>query len=448
MNNPKNRTKFILEAGLTIIFLFLILTHVHAQNAEQYRDFGHNFAEKLETPAYAIPPGPYDAAYQSLDKHVAIPKWFKNAKFGIYAHWGVYSVPAYDNEWYPRNMYNKTGKVYKHHVETYGSPLKFGYPDFVSMFAAEQFDADQWAKLFKEAGAKFAGPVAEHHDGFSMWNSSWTPWNAYDKGPHKDIVGELEKAIHNQGLKFMTSFHHARNNLWENDGKWEGHYSYVKQYFPSLLEDPKRAIMYGYIPRQTFLEMWRGKLEEVIKNYHPDMMWFDFELKEIPDSVKTKYLAYYFNKADKWGKQVMVTSKNHQLPDDVGVQNFERGRASELKKNVWLTDDAIGDNSWSYVKNLKLKSTVEILHELIDIVSKNGVLLLNISPKASGIIPQDQQRILRRMGNWLEQNGEAIYGTRPWKVFGEGPTRLKKGGAFIKKINYTPKDIRYTQKGP
>ena len=438
----------------TIACLFLVLltgaisvSKSYGQDEQKYKNFGQHFGQRLKTPAYAVPNGPFKANYQSLASHKAVPKWFQNAKFGIYAHWGVYSVPAYSSEWYPRNMYNKKSKVYKHHLKTYGSPLKFGYPDFVPMFKAQDFNPDAWAKLYKEAGAKFAGPVAEHHDGFAMWNSTWTPWNAGDMGPHQDVVGELAKAIRKQGLKFITSFHHARNGLWKKNGKWKGHYSYVKKYFPSLLNNPKRAIMYGDMPRKTFFQMWRGELEEVINQYHPDIMWFDFDLKWIPDSVKTKYLAFYFNKANKNGQQVMVTSKNHEFPDNVGIQDFERGRAAKIRKTPWLTDDAIGNNSWGYVKNLQLESTGYLIHELIDIVSKNGQFLLNISPKADGIIPEAQKRRLLGMGRWLKQNGEAIYGTRPWKVFGEGPTRLKKGGAFVKKIHYTPKDIRYTKKG-
>ena len=435
--------------GWIIMAVFLVtgFTNALAQQSDSYENFGAHFGEKLQLPSYIIPNGPYQPNWNSLDKHDESPKWFRDAKFGIYFHWGVYSVPAFDSEWYPRNMYNKKGKVYKHHVATYGSPLKFGYPDFVPMFKAEHFDADAWAKLFKQAGARFAGPVAEHHDGFSMWDSDWTPWNAMDKGPHQDIVGELEKAIRKQGMRFITTFHHSKNNLWKKDGKWTGHYTFVNEYFPSLLKDPERAIMYGDMPRKTFLQMWRGKLEEVVNKYHPDIMWFDYRLGFIPDSVKTKYLAYYFNKADQWGKDVVVTSKHKQFPDAVGVEDFEKGRTNKLTKNAWLTDDTISKGSWCYTQDLEIKSTTEVLHTLIDIVSKNGQLLLNISPKADGTIPENQKDVLRGMGNWLDQNGEAIYGTRPWKIFGEGPTRLKKGGAFVKSIQYNAKDIRFTTKG-
>jgi alpha-L-fucosidase len=254
----------------------------------------------------------YTADWESLKKHNAAPEWFRDAKFGIYFHWGVYCVPAFGNEWYPRNMYRKDSHEYKHHLAKYGDPIDFGYHDFVPMFKAEKFDADVWAELFKKAGARFAGPVAEHHDGFAMWASDLTPWNAKDMGPKRDITDELAKAIRKRGMHFVTTFHHARNNLWEHqnrDGKWNGHYSFVKTDFPRLLEDPNNAILYGYMPREKFLQMWKGKLIEVIDKYQPDLMWFDAWLDEIPDEFKMSYLAYYFNKANEWGKDVVVTYK-------------------------------------------------------------------------------------------------------------------------------------------
>ena len=301
--------------------------------------------------------------------------------------------------------------------------------------------------MFKEAGAKFSGPVAEHHDGFSMWDTEWTPWNAVKKGPKRDIVGELEKAIRSRGMKFMTSFHHARNELWMDNGKWVGHYAAVKKYFPSLLNDPERNILYGYFPRPIFLASWRGKLEEVINRYHPDMMWFDGDMGYIPDSVLTKYLAFYLNSSKKDGREVVVTYKHSQLPSDVGIQDFERGGADRLEKIPWLTDDAIADNAWGYIEGMRLKTAQYIIHELADVVSKNGNLLLNVSPRPDGSIPEDQQKILRSVGAWLTLNGEAIYGTRPWWKFGEGPTQIKKAGSFVDKLNYTAEDIRYTRKG-
>jgi len=389
----------------------------------------------------------YTADWESLAKHKEAPEWFRDAKFGIYFHWGVYSVPAFGSEWYPRNMHQKGRREYAHHVETYGDPSKCGYDKFVPMFKAEKFDAEEWADLFEKAGARFAGPVAEHHDGFSMWASRLTPWNAMDRGPKRDLTGELATALRGRGMKLVATFHHARNNLWEKNGKWSGHYDGAKKDFAAALDDPERAILYGYMPREKFLEMWLGKLKEVIDKYQPDLMWFDSWLDEIPDEVKMQYLAHYFNKAKESGQEVVVTFKQSDLPREVAVDDYEKGRANRLTEFTWLTDDTISRGSWCYTKDLRIKPTREVIHVLIDIVSKNGQLLLNISPKADGTIPDDQREVLLGVGEWLGVNGEAIYETRPWVIFGEGPTRMKKGGHFVGSLSYSAQDIRFTTNG-
>jgi alpha-L-fucosidase len=394
----------------------------------------------------------FTSDWESLKQRDPAPKWFRDAKFGIYFHWGVYSVPAFGTEWYPRMMYDKTSAEYRYHVHTWGEPNKFGYPDFVPMFRAEKFDADQWAELFKKAGARFAGPVAEHHDGFSMWASKVNPWNTKNMGPHRDLVGELKKAVRKQGLRFVTTFHHARNGLYEieKDGKkyWTGHYEFVKKNFPELLNDPNRAIMYGYMPAQKFYQTWKDKLVEVIDNYQPDLMYFDGWLNEIPDKYKMEYLAHYFNEAGKAGKEVVVTYKEQDLPRQVGIEDFEKGRADHLTDFVWLTDDTISTGSWCYTRNLGIKKPAQIVRTLIDIVSKNGQLMLNISPMADGTIPDNQKKVLLRIGDWLKKYGEAVYETRPFVDYGEGPTQMEKGGHFVRmKGSYSAKDIRYTRKG-
>ncbi len=382
--------------------------------------------------------GRYKADWESLKKHEAAPKWFRDAKFGIYFHWGVYCVPAFGSEWYPRNMHRKGSREYRHHVATYGEPNEFGYHDFIPMFKAEHFDADEWADLFARAGARFAGPVAEHHDGFSMWASRVNPWNAKDMGPKRDIVGELARAIRKRGMRFFTSFHHARRRTW---------YPRVEGW-PTTSEDPKLRLLYGNMPAEQFYHMWLAKLLEVVDNYQPDIMWFDGKMHVIPDPYRTKYLAYYFNKADQWHKDVVVTYKGRDLPREIGVEDFEKGRLNHLAEYAWLTDDTISYGSWCYTRSLKIKPTREVLHVLIDIVSKNGQLVLNISPKADGTIPDNQRKVLLEIGAWLKKYGQAIYGTRPFVVFGEGPTRLKKSGRFARaKLDYTALDIRFTTRG-
>lgn len=397
----------------------------------------------------------YSSDWESLKEHNESPEWFKDAKLGIYFHWGIYSVPAFKTEWYPRHMHIKEGwsdgLVYKHHLETYGHPSEFGYHDFVPMFKAENFNADEWAELFVKAGARFAGPVAEHHDGFSMWNSDHTPWNSMDKGPKRDITGELEKAIRKQKMKFITTFHHARNNLYQNEkGEWTGHFDGIKKdSFPTLLEDKENAILYGYMERDEFLEMWKNKLVEVIDNYQPDIIWFDSWLDQIPEKYRQEFCSYYLNQAEKWGKDVVIVRKQDDLPLDVSVDDLEKSRKNKIGEKVWMTDETLSKGSWCYTKDLQIKEAKDVLHVLIDIVSKNGVLLLNISPMADGTIPENQKQVLLSMGDWLNKYGEAIYNTRPWYTFGEGPTKEPDGHyenhkEFLK-IKYSGKDIRYTK---
>jgi alpha-L-fucosidase len=438
VNDERSKVKKLIN----IVFVIIIITLLTGCAQQTSQNKSGDVIQKQS----------FIADWESLKKRNPAPDWFRDAKFGIYFHWGVYCVPAFNNEWYPHDMYDKKSPVYRHHIKTWGEPNKFGYPDFVPMFKAEKFNADQWADLFKKAGAQFAGPVAEHHDGFSMWASKLTPWNAKDMGPHRDIVGELEKAIRKRGMRFVTTFHHERNGLYEitKNGKtyWTGHYEFVKKYWPELLNDPCRAIMYGYMPADKYYQMWEDKLIEVIDHYHPDLMYFDGWLDEIPDKYKMEYLAHYFNDATALDKEVVVTYKEEDLPKGVGIEDYEKGRADKLTDYIWLTDDTISRGSWGYTENLRIKTTPEIVRTMADIVSKNGQLMLNISPKADGTIPDNQKKVLLEIGDWLRQNGEAIYGTRPFFDYGEGQAKMVSGGMFARmKGNYSAKDIRYTRKG-
>ena len=383
----------------------------------------------------------YQPRWESLIQHPT-PDWFRDAKFGIYFHWGVYSVPAYGNEWYPRNMYREETDIYKHHRETYGPQDKFGYKDFIPMFTAEHFNAEEWVKLFKKAGAKYIGPVAEHHDGFAMWDSKLTDWDAADMGPHRDITGELAKAARKEGLKFVTSFHHGYN--------WK----YYEPAFRYDAKDPKYAGLYGtpHAPgtpeSKAFLEDWLGKIIEVIDNYQPDYIWFDFGWQEETfEPYKRQFLSYYYNKAEEWGKNVVVTYKHDHLPEASAVLDLERGRLDSLRKKPWNTDTSIDRNSWCFIEDPDYKSANTLIDNLVDRVSKNGNTLLNIAPRPDGTIPKPQKERLLAMGEWFDVNGEAIYGTRYWKKYGEGPTQIE-GGNFIdgKKVKYTPEDIRFTVK--
>jgi len=379
--------------------------------------------------------GPYLPKWDSLFLFNEAPEWFRDAKLGIYFHWGVYTVPAYGSEWYPRLMHLKGHRVYRYHLQKYGGPEKFPYHKFIPMFRAEHFDPDQWADLFVRAGAKFAGPVAEHHDGFSMWASQVNPWNAGKMGPKRDVVGELEKAIRSRGLKFVTTFHHARRRNW---------YPRVKGW-ATTSTDPMLRMLYANLPDDLCDRLWLAKLGEVIDWYHPDLIWFDGRLEDVAEPYHLRFLACYLNGAANWGKEVVVTTKGHDFPPEVSIEDFEKGRLDRLTDYAWLTDDTISTGSWGYTQNLRIKPPHRVLHDFIDIVSKNGCLLLNISPRSDGIIPQNQQEVLLELGKWLKINGEAIYCTRPWFTFGEGPTRLQRGGHFVRGVEYTSKDIRYTR---
>jgi len=400
----------------------------------------------------------YEPNWESISQY-QIPEWFADAKLGIFIHWGAYSVPAYGSEWYPRRMYEKgvvrNGKgeikkrakdeVYQHHVATYGDPSEFGYKDFIPMFKAEKFDATEWVDLFKKAGAKYVIPVAEHHDGFAMYNSSHTRWNSVDMGPKRDILAELSAATKAQGLRFGASSHFAFNwNYFTREEGWD-------------TDDPQYADLYSRPHKQydpcdeEFLELWWNRTTDIIDSYQPDVLWFDFYIDR-PEFVPyhAKLAAYYYNKGVEWDQDVVLQTKNFHLesfPEGTNVLDIERGKLANIRKFPWQTDTSIGKNSWGYVTNWISKSPTSLLHDLIDIVSKNGCMLLNVGPKADGTIPQDQADVLLEMGEWLDVNGEAIYETRPWKIFGEGPTEVKMGHhSEGKNKAFTPEDFRFTQK--
>ena len=221
---------------------------------------------------------------------------------------------------------------------------------------------------------------------------------------------------------------------------------------PPSTNDSELDFLYGNIPEEQWLEeVWFGKLKEVIDKYQPDIIWFDSWLDQIPENYRQKFCAYYLNEAEKIGKEVVIIRKQDDLPLDVSVDDLEKSRKNELDEKSWMTDETVSTGSWCFTDNLKIKPTADVLHVLIDIVSKNGVLLLNISPMADGTIPDDQKNVLTTMGEWLSKYGEAIYETRPWYTFGEGPTKEPEGHfsnhrEFLK-VKYSAKDVRYTTKG-
>ena len=400
--------------------------------------------------------GPYRPDWESLQKY-EVPEWYKDAKFGIFIHWGVYSVPAFGNEWYPRNMYREGSEEYKHHIATYGAQDKFGYKDFVPMFKAEHFDAVAWARLFKEAGAKYVVPVAEHHDGFAMYDGGLSDWTAAKMGPRRDVIGDLAKAVRAEGLHFGASSHRVEHNFFLGVGRS----------IPSDINDPKYAAFYG--PAHNWLENkpgtplsndftyvssawaddWLARSSEIVEKYHPDIMYFDWWVGQ--PSIRpnlTRFAAFYYNASLKYGDHVgVINYKDYAIPEHCAVLDLERGQLGDVPL-YWQTDTSVSNKSWGYIKNDTFKSPQFVIHQLIDIVSKNGNLLLNIGPKSDGTIPDEVQQVLREVGAWLTVNGDAIYGTRPWRTYGEGPTKVAAGSFHdTDTANYTAEDFRFTTKG-
>lgn len=396
-----------------------------------------------------ISAGPYAPTWDSLENYT-IPEWYVHDRFGIFIHWGVYSVPAFKNEWYPRLMYQQGSEVYEHHVKTYGSHKVFGYKDFIPRLTAEKFDPAQWAALFKESGAQFIMPVAEHHDGFQMYGSDLSKWNAVKMGPKRDIVGELGREFEKVGLKLGVSSHRAEHWWFFDGGK----------HFDSDVQDPNYQDLYGPAadaptyhqdhlanpPSEDFLEDWLLRTCELVNKYQPQIVWFDWWIMNHAfKPYLKKFAAYYYNKAAAWEKQVAINYKYDAYPSGTAVFDVERGQLSGIERLFWQTDTSVSKNSWGYIEGHDYKSATDILCDLVDIVSKNGALLLNIGPRPDGTIPEEEQAILRSIGEWLKVNGESIYGTRPYSVFGEGPTKVT-DGAFTDthRTPFTSEDIRFT----
>ena len=403
-------------------------------------------------------PQKFQPNWESIKANYKDPEWFNKQKFGIFIHWGAYSVPAYGSEWYPRLMYMDTAtfsaelrheldgpnKVHTYHKEHWGNPKKFGYKDFIPMFKGENFNPDAWIDLFKKAGAKYVIPVADHHDGFAMYKSHTTRWNAAEMGPKRDVLGELFKAGRKKGMIMGTSSHYAFN--WSYYNK-KDHFDTTDPNFSDLYS-PKGKDLTEPVSEE-FKEKWWLRIKDIIDNYQPDILWLDFCI-DIPDfaDYRPKLAAYYYNKGVEWNKEVVLQDKNfsHEaFPEGTVIYDLERGKLPGIRELPWQTDTSIGKNSWSFITEWESKTPDELIDDLVDIVSKNGCLLLNVGPKSDGTIPEDQQEVLLKMGEWLDANGAAIYNTTYWKTFGEGPTEVSEGHhSESNNHKLTAQDIRFT----
>lgn len=389
----------------------------------------------------------FEPTVESLRTHKC-PEWFQNAKFGIYLHWGVYSV-AERGEWYARQMYIEGDPVYQHHVKTYGHPSKFGYKDLIPLWKAEKFDPERLVSLFKQAGARYFTPCAIHHDNFDLWNSKYHKWNSVNMGPKKDITGMWRDSALKNGLRFGVTTHLERSYSWFNVNKgadkegqfkgvpYDGNDPAYKDYYfekhdDTDLRQPRNA-------PESWRKTWTMRIKDLIDNYHPDFLYFDGAVPFMGDDqgrTGLEMIAYLYNQNMGWNNgnmEAVMCIKNisdHGFYfDGVATLDIEGSRADRLLEEHWQTDHSIGP--WGYYAGAGYRSVTEIIHELVDIVSKNGNLLLNVPPRADGTLDEKTEEILKAIGRWNDVNGEALYDTRPWIKYGEGNFRFTKKGKTL-----------------
>lgn len=392
------------------------------------------------------------------------PEWFRDAKLGIYVHWGVYSV-AERGEWYGRRMYQEDDPVYAHHIKTYGHPSEFGYKDFIPMWKAENFDPDAWLSLFKEVGARYFTPCAVHHDGFDLWNSKHHPYNAVKMGPKKDLIGMMRKATLEHGLRFGVTSHLARSYCWlqtshgadtkgpKKGVPYDGNLKEYQGFYHETHGDT--AMRYPAVSPPEWKQAWKLRMLDLIDNYEPDLVYLDGAMPFLDDKGQTgfEWLAHYYNAGLKrhGGRQeVVLTYKGSSMRQEknkgfyasgIGTRDHERKVPDRLLDEPWQTDDSIGP--WGYNTTVPYTSVNQLVDKFVDIVSKNGNLLLNVPPRADGTFDEETIRILKEFGKWNRINGEAIFKTRPWIRFGEGPVIKAEERARVSP--FSARDIRFTQ---
>lgn len=384
--------------------------------------------------------GPFDGTWESLRAYEA-PLWYRDAKFGIFIHWGIPSVPA-QGEWYSRTMYLEADRAFEHHRATYGPHDRFGYKDFIPSFTMDRFDPAEWAEVFRRAGAQFVVPVAEHHDGFAMYDTARSRWSAAQMGPRRDVFGELMTAVDDAWMVRGASSHRAEHWFFMNGG----------MRFDSDVRDARFSDFYGpaqreeTAPNEQFLEDWLLRTVEIIDRYRPQVLWFDWWLEQPAFEPYLRLLAaYYYNRAAEWGRGVVINYKWTAFAEGSAVYDIERGAMPGIRPDVWQNDSSVGKTSWGWIEDHDYKSLDDLVGELVDVVAKNGNLLLNIGPKADGTIAPAERELLEGIGDWLTVNGEAIFGSRPWLIPGEGPTEVVAGSMIDDAFApYTSEDVRFT----
>ncbi len=422
-----------------------------------------------------VTPGPFQPTLDSLTNY-SYPEWFRDAKFGIWAHWGPQAVPM-EGDWYARKMYQQGTPDYKDHLERYGHPSTNGWKDIIPLWKAEKWEPEKLMALYKKAGARYFVSMGTHHDDFFLWNSPLHKWNAVNYGPHRDVVADWQKAAKEQGLPFGVSEHLGASFTWFQDSHksdrtgplagvpYDGANSnnWDLYHFPA---EPGDTSWYSKNPR--WQQQWFAEIKELVDNYHPDLLYSDGGVP-FGNEVGLSLIADLYNNNIEQNHELFMTFYNgmsprargdHELERRFGrltavynckqpsngrwVLDFERGVNGSINPYPWQTDTSIGD--WFYNRHWKYQPLSWTVHMLADIVSKNGNLLLNVVLRPDGSLDPEVETMLHQMADWTAVNGEAIYGTRPWLVFGEGPTRAK-GGAFKENFQYTAQDIRFTTKG-
>lgn len=413
----------------------------------------HQIRENLE--AYLIKIDEYNQGsffkdtWESLYNY-QIPTWYKQDKLGIFYHWGVYTVPQNQSEWYSRYMYIQGSRGYNSHVENYGELKDFGYKELIPLFTGSAFDASQWVDLAKRLGARYMIPVGEHHDGFQMYDSCVSDWNSKNMGPKRDIIDELMAEAEAQDVKFAVSSHRAEH-FWFMDGALDfdsgiNNPQYGDLYWPTLREDDLKR---NDETTKLYLEDWLVRCCEIVDKFKPRVVYFDWwvEMPEFKPYMR-KFLAYYYNRSiEFYGDHGVVNYKHDGIPYMVAVRDIERGQFSSIQQDYWQCCTSSARNSWSYTVNNDYKSAKEIVQTFIDVISKNGNLLLNSGPKADGSIAEEEVRLFTEVGDWVRAHEEAIFDSTTWKVFGEGDTNTS-GGNFSEAnvLKYKKYDIRFTRK--
>jgi alpha-L-fucosidase len=451
------------------------------------------FAQAAAAPAPRIAPGPFKPTWDSLNAYKT-PDWFRDAKFGIWNHWSAQCVPG-QGDWYARQMYIQGHKQYNHHLATYGHPSKVGFMELTNLWKAENWKPEELMDLYVAAGAKYFTALANHHDNFDTYNSRYTPWNAVNVGPKKDIVGVYGKIARERGLRFAVSNHgsHAWNwlqtsynydpegplagvhydayTLTKADGKgkwWDGLdpqdlYTGRNVLMPDGIKTIAEATKWLHdndekwhedvsLSHPKFAQNWFLRCQDLIDSYKPDLLYFDDS--ELPHGIYgLSIAAHYYNVSvrDKGKLDVVLTTKDTR-PAESGAftLDIERGKSNEILAQPWQTDTCIGN--WHYDINLfnshGYKTPTYVIHSLIDIVSKNGNLMLDIPVTGDGVIDSDERAFLQAIATWIPKHGEAIYGTRPFSVYGEGPPDVATGQLNERAQRpYTSEDIRFTRKG-